>query len=182
MKNKDSCFDEKMDTSVDLKINEDLKDFSQPYSRRDIRSLAFHLIYAVDRFNYEASLDSIVDNFRRGYDVEIPDDSYAIDIAKGVIEQREELDKKIIPLLKNWKLERLGVCTHLILRMALWELTQPKAVPSIIINEAIELSKAFAEKDAYRFINGILDEACKAYGLGEEESKDSDKDLDEDEK
>jgi transcription termination factor NusB len=27
----------------------------------------------------------------------------------------------------------------------------------IIINEAIELAKAFAEKDAYKFVNGLLD-------------------------
>ncbi len=178
MKKKDFVVEE-LDTSADLKTEENLKDFLQPYSRRDIRSLAFHLIYAIDRFDYESSLDSIIDNFRRGYDVEISDDSYAVEIAKGVVEQREELDKKIMPLLKNWKLERLGVCTHLILRMALWELMQPNAVPSIVINEAIELSKAFAEKDSYRFVNGILDEACKAYGLGKvEESKDLDENLD----
>ena len=28
--------------------------------------------------------------------------------------------------------------------------------------EAIELAKAFSEKDAYRFVNGILDECIKA--------------------
>ena len=33
---------------------------------------------------------------------------------------------------------------------------------TVIINEAIELAKAFSEKDAYKFINGILDEAAKA--------------------
>lgn len=153
---------------ADLKIEEKLDDFSQPTSRRDIRSLAFHLIYAADRCGYETSLGTIIDNFKRGYDVKIPDDSFAVEIATGVVAQKEELDEKIRPLLKNWKMERLGVCTHLILRMALWELMQPGAVPSIVINEAIELSKAFAEKDAYRFVNGILDEACKKYNLGDE--------------
>ena len=73
----------------------------------------------------------------------------------------------IRPLLKNWKLERLGCCTLLILRMAFWELQQENAVTSIVINEAIELAKTFAEKDSYRFVNGILDEACKVYKLGQ---------------
>jgi transcription termination factor NusB len=45
--------------------------------------------------------------------------------------------------------------------MDLLEFKQPVAVANIIINEAIELSKCFAEKDAYKFINGILDEAAK---------------------
>ena len=34
----------------------------------------------------------------------------------------------------------------------------------IIINEAIELAKCFSEKDAYKFINGILDEAVRKSG------------------
>ena len=82
-------------------------------------------------------------------------------MAKGSVEMREELDSQIKPLLKNWKFERLGCCTRLILRLALWELKQPDSIPSIVINEAIELAKAFAEKDAYKFINGLLDEASK---------------------
>lgn len=130
-------------------------------SRRDIRSLAFHFIYAVDRSDYTTSLEEVVQNFRDGFDIDVPDDSPAIEMARGTIEMREQIDEEIKPLLRNWKLERLGCCTHLILRMAMWELHQPDAIPSIIINEAIELSKCFAEKDAYKFVNGILDEASK---------------------
>jgi N utilization substance protein B len=103
----------------------------KPESRRDMRALAFHFIYAVDRFD------------------------------KGAIEMQEQADEIIKPLLRNWKLERLGCCTRLILRLAIWELHQSDAMPSIVINEAIELAKCFAEKDAYKFINGILDEASK---------------------
>jgi len=130
-------------------------------SRRDIRFLAFNLLYAVDRFDYSVSLDQVIQNFQDGFDLEIPHDSYAIEMVIGAMEMRKELDEEIKPMLKNWKLERLGCCTHLILRLALWELKQPNAIPSIVINEAIELAKAFAEKDAYKFVNGILDEICK---------------------
>ena len=38
----------------------------------------------------------------------------------------------------------------------------------VAINEAIELAKCFAEKDAYKFVNGILDEAVKKMGREEE--------------
>ncbi|MFH1644668.1 MAG: transcription antitermination factor NusB [bacterium] len=158
----------------DLKEDKNLENFSRPTSRRDFRSLAFHLIYAMDRFDYQISLEEIIQDFQSGFEVEIEPGSYAVQMAKGVIDSREELDQKIKPLLKNWKIERLGVCTRLILRMALWELMQPDAISSIVINEAIELTKAFAEKDAFRFVNGILDEACKKYNLGdgsEEESE-----------
>ena len=133
-----------------------------PTSRRDLRALAFHLVYAVDRFDYVVSLKQVVSGFRRGFHVVIPDDSYAISLARGAIEEREKLDAFIRPLLKNWRLERLGCCTKLILRLALWELQQPDAIASVIINEAIELAKAFAEKDAYKFVNGVLDTLNKS--------------------
>ncbi len=137
----------------------------QSYSRRDIRSLAFHFIYAMEQFDYDTTLQSIIDNFRLGFDLDIPDDSPAIVMAREVIEQRAKLDELMLPLLKNWEMARIGLCTRLILRFALWELTEPGAVPSIVINEAIELAKGFAEKDAYKFINGVLDEYCKQQGI-----------------
>jgi len=64
-------------------------------------------------------------------------------------------------LLDKWRLERIGVCTHIILWIGLWELMHTDTDSKIIINEAIELAKCFAEKDAYRFVNGILDQAVK---------------------
>jgi transcription antitermination protein NusB len=141
---------------------------SKPISRRDLRALAFHLFYAVDRFDYAISIDDVVKDFADGFDLQIPDDSHAIFMAKGAVEMRNEIDEQIKPLLKNWKIERLGCCTLLILRLALWELRQSDAIPSVIINEAIELAKCYAEKDAYKFINGILDEACKQMGLADQ--------------
>lgn len=143
-------------------------DKSSKISRRDLRALAFHFFYAVDRFDYSITVDDIVKDFADGFDLQIPSDSLAVVMAKGAIEIHQELDEQIKPLLKNWKIERLGCCTLLILRLALWELRQGDAIPSVIINEAIELAKCYAEKDAYKFINGILDEACKQMGLADQ--------------
>lgn len=130
-------------------------------SRREIRSLIFHLLYAVEGFDYTVSLESIIDMFNRGYDWDIASDSDAAKMAQAVIDAREELDEMIRPMLANWRLERIGVCTKLILRLSVWELKNSDIAPSIVMNEAIELAKCFSEKDAYRFINGVLDELCK---------------------
>jgi transcription antitermination protein NusB len=132
-----------------------------PKSRRDLRALAFHIVYAADRSDYSVPIDEIIQNFRDGFNLVIEEDSFAVRMAKGAIEMRQELDAIIKPLLLNWKLERLGCCTRIILRLALWELKQPESIPSVVINEAIELAKCFAEKEAYKFVNGILDEASK---------------------
>jgi len=141
-------------------------------SRRDIRALIFHLLYAIESFNYETSLESVVDNFNRGLKLDIPLDCEVIEIAKSVIKERDSLDKMIEPLLDNWRLERIGVCTKLILRLSIWEIKNTDTPPNVIINEAIELAKCFSEKDAYRFVNGILDEICNE---GSDEGSDKDK-------
>jgi len=131
-------------------------------SRREVRSLIFHLLYAMEAFDYNVSLEAIVEDFNRAYDLDIPGDSEVISIAQTVIDKRDELDTQIRPLLINWRFERIGICTKLILRMALWELLNTDIAPNIIINEAIELAKCFSESDAYKFVNGILDEAVKS--------------------
>lgn len=130
-------------------------------SRRDIRSLIFHLLYATEAFDYTVSLTEIITIFNREFETQIPFDGEIFSITQGVVDERIALDEAIIPFLANWRLERLGCSTRLILRLAFWEMCHTQTASTVVINEAIELSKNFSEKDAYKFINGILDEAAK---------------------
>jgi N utilization substance protein B len=134
---------------------------SDSLSQRDARSLVFQLLYAMEAFDYHVSLESIVDNFARGFNVRINQTGPVFTKAQAIIQEKEELDEQIKPLLANWRLERLGFSTRLILRLAMWEFTKSDIAPSIVINEAVELAKCFAEHDAYKFINGVLDEWLK---------------------
>ena len=140
-------------------------------SRRDIRSLIFHILYAYDAFDYQTSLESIVDNLNRGFDLDIPLNSEVVSVAKQVAEIRHDLDKTIERFLANWRLERLGVSTRIILRISAWELLNTETPPTIVINEAVELAKGFSEADAYKFINGVLDEMAKKLSELKEELK-----------
>ncbi len=133
-------------------------------SRRDVRSLIFYLLYASEAFDYQESLDAIVDNFNRGFDIDIPADSEVVKVAQSVIDERDTLDDQYKPLLSNWRFDRVGVSTKLILRFATWELLHTDTDSRIIINEAVELAKRFAEKDSYKFVNGILDRLLKELG------------------
>jgi transcription antitermination protein NusB len=130
-------------------------------SRREIRSLIFHILYAAEAHEYEMSTQAVVDNLNRGFNIFIPLDSEVVTTADQIIAHRTDLDERYKPLLSNWRLERIGVSTKLILRYALWEILYTEILATIIINEAIELAKCFAEKDSYKFINGILDEMIK---------------------
>ncbi len=142
-------------------VSEDTVLKSDDLSRRDLRALIFHLLYAAEAQEYEDSLESIADSLSRGFKIDIPFDGHAFQTAEQVINQRKALDEHIMPYLQNWRFERIGMCTRLILRYALWELLNTDTPPSIVINEAVELAKCFSEKDAFKFINGILDEIAK---------------------
>lgn len=130
---------------------------SRALTQTEQRSLIFHLLYALEAFDYEVSLESIADNFHRGFGISIPKDSDVFIKTDAVAQNRQELDTHIKPLIENWSIDRLGVPTKLILRLALWELRHTKTDPVVIINEAVELAQCFAERDAYKFINGVLD-------------------------
>lgn len=132
-------------------------------SRRDVRSLVFHFLYAADAFNYEESVSSIIDNFNRGFDLSVPLDGELANIVDAIISSRDELEKIYEPYLANWRSERISVCTKLILLFAVWEFKNTETDARIIINEAIELAKCFAEQDAYRFVNGLLDPVSKEF-------------------
>ena len=130
-------------------------------TRKDARSLIFHILYAAEAFDYQESVDVIVNNLNSGFDLEIgPESSIVLD-AKAIIEHRAQLDELYKPLLANWDFNRISVCAKIILRFGLWELLYTQTDARIVINEAIELAKRFAEKDAYRFVNGILDAVYK---------------------
>lgn len=130
--------------------------------KRQERALIFHLLYAAEGFEYHESLEAIVDNFNRGFEQNIALESDVFRIAQAVITERDALDEAIKPFLANWRFERISVCTKLILRLAFWELLNTDVPPVILINEAIELTKCFAESDAYRFVNGVLDSFVKS--------------------
>lgn len=144
------------------------QDALKPTSQRALRSLAFHILYSMDRNNYDQPLSFVLDDFRSGFEVNFTDDCFSVIIVRGVLEHQQEIDAKILPLLQNWSFDRLGCCTVLILRLAFWELLWTKTPPQVIINEAIELAKAFAENDAHRFINGVLDSYCEQTGIKRE--------------
>lgn len=158
--------DDAKQSSAEYNVDKDTPSDQLPL--RDQRALVFHLLYAMDAFDYQTSLESIADNLSRGFNCSIKFTDKVFIQASHIITQRELLDQEILPLLDNWRFERLGVCTKLILRLALWELKNTSTEPTIIINEAIELAKCFAEQDAYKFINGVLDEWFKRKNSSEE--------------
>jgi N utilization substance protein B len=76
----------------------------------------------------------------------------------GAIENIEAVDAMIRSHLHNWDFSRLNRVDLAILRMSVYTLMfQNDVAPSIVIDEAIGISKEFGADGSYRFINGVLD-------------------------
>lgn len=136
------------------------------HSQSDIRAAIFNVLYAAEGHEYNVSLESIIDNLSRGFELDIFKNPHVLFVASGIVKEKEQLDSSYTPFLANWKIERIGLCTKLILRLAIWELNNTKTPAAVIINEAVELAKCFAERDSYKFINGILDQYAKSLQSG----------------
>ena len=76
----------------------------------------------------------------------------------GAIENITDIDKIIQEHLENWDISRLNRVDLAVLRMSVYTLMfQGDIPPSIVIDEAIGISKEFGTDNSYRFINGVLD-------------------------
>ena len=82
---------------------------------------------------------------------------FAGQLVRGVIANRERLDAVLSATSENWKLEQMAKVDRIVLRIAVYEITIDRHVPTkAAINESIELAKTFSGEEAGRFVNGIL--------------------------
>lgn len=84
-------------------------------------------------------------------------------LISGTIEHIDEIDRKIKRHLSgSWDFSRLNRVTLSILRVSVFALLyQRELKPTIVIDEAIAISKEFGTDDSFKFINAILDTISK---------------------
>jgi N utilization substance protein B len=86
---------------------------------------------------------------------------FALGLYEGVMEHLEEVDAAIIEHLKDWDFERLGAIERATLRLAAYEILFGELDSAVVINEAVEITKAFGTEQSPKFINGVLDAIAK---------------------
>ncbi|PHZ83709.1 transcription antitermination factor NusB [Paremcibacter congregatus] len=91
------------------------------------------------------------------------DTAFFADLVKGVEARLEEIDAHIVSSLsENWTLERVEPVARGILRAGVYELMARPDVPtSVIINEYVDVAKAFFDDSKPGFVNGVLDKLAK---------------------
>ncbi len=85
------------------------------------------------------------------------DQSYFDELWSGIADDYDALLAALAPHLDR-KPGALSPVERAILIIGAWELTRRVEIPyRVVINEAVELAKAFGGTDGHRYVNGVLD-------------------------
>ena len=87
------------------------------------------------------------------------DEDHFAQIVRGVVGEQSAIDLAVkARLASNWRLERLDSTLRALLRAGAWELKSRPDVPrEIVIDEYVELAKAFFDEAEAKFVNAALD-------------------------
>lgn len=88
----------------------------------------------------------------------LPPDPYAAAVALGASATQPTADALITKFSRaDWSIERLPLIDRIVLRMAVYELTEQLDVPrAVVLDEYVELAKTFSTPESGKFVNGML--------------------------
>jgi N utilization substance protein B len=102
-------------------------------------------------------LPTIVSRNIANHDFDERNTAFINGIAVGVQQHLVEIDEVITISAPEWPLPQIAQVDLSILRLAIYELLFDDEVPpKAVINEAVELSKAFGGENTSKFVNGVL--------------------------
>ena len=94
---------------------------------------------------------------------------YAEQLVRGCYEHLDRIDDALHAISDNWSLYRMPAADRNILRIATYEMRlldgDDRIDDSIVINEAVEIAKAYGTDQSARFINGVLGRIARAEEL-----------------
>ncbi len=102
-------------------------------------------------------LDEVLAKNIKRYAKTLKDTEFVIDLVKGINAKSAELDAQLQPLAVQWPLDQIARMDRIVLRIGAYELLYEKNTPDrVVINEAVELAKAFGGDNSSKFVNGVL--------------------------
>lgn len=136
--------------------------------RREARAAALRALFAVD-----LGKNDIDTALRVAFVEERPDRSgtdFVRELVSGVLEHRAEIDARIEELSRDWAVARLAAVDRNALRLGMYELLYRRGTTpvGVVINEAVELVKAYSTPESGRFVNGLLGTLARRLNLASE--------------
>lgn len=98
-------------------------------------------------------------------------DEFGRKLIDDYYEHSAEINDIIRDHLKGWTIDRIPRVSLTVLRLALSEILYgEEKLPSVTINEAVELTKKFGGNEDYQFVNGLLGSVVRELGLADQDS------------
>ena len=121
----------------------------------------------------DTDLDLIIAKNIEPYEKALGDTEFVYTLTHGVADVTRELDKILQPLAPEWPIETISAIDRNILRIGLYELQycSETVPPKVVINEAVELAKAFGSDNSSKFVNGVLGTAFRQLYPDAEDAK-----------
>ena len=82
---------------------------------------------------------------------------FAWQLYSGTLTERAHLDEQIQAVAENWSLLRMAPTDRNLLRMGVFEMMTVKTPAPVVLDECIELARAFGSQQSSSFVNGVLD-------------------------
>ena len=118
------------------------------------------------------SLKEVLNRNIKRYASMLDDRAFIEEMVAGVDAKKTELDALLQPIAPDWPIEQIARMDRLVLRIGAYELAYGKDVPpKVVINEAVELAKAFGGENSSKFINGVLGTLLRQQEGGPEPAK-----------
>jgi transcription antitermination protein NusB len=114
-------------------------------------------LFEWDFNNKQEDLKQVVQKLLGEFAGGVEDPQFAVDLALGVRDNMEEIDKIIAETAPEWPVDQITIVDRNVLRVGIYELMFLKDVPpKVAINEAVEMGKVFAGGSSGKFVNGVL--------------------------
>lgn len=119
--------------------------------------------FRVESNDKSVSIDEILSRNLERYESAIDDKEFVEELTKGVIEHQADIDAEIGPIAPEWPVSQIARIDRSILRIGVYELLYRGDIvpPKVVINEAVELAKAFGSDNSSKFVNGVLGTAYR---------------------
>lgn len=95
------------------------------------------------------------------------DEDFFAEVLRGVVQDQSAIDTAISDrLASGWRLERIDATVRAVLRCGAFELMKRPDVPgSVVIDEYVEIAKAFFDQSEAKFVNAALDGVSRDFRL-----------------
>ena len=125
------------------------------HERIKARGVILQALYEIDCADHD--VEDVLNHTLSALDFSDDNKLFIKTIVRGIRKNIYAIDDEISKYAPAWPIDQIALVDRNILRIAAFEMLYQKDVPSgVIINEAVELAKAFGADNAPRFINGVL--------------------------